>query len=108
AALWIDMGIEAGRITIEKKSRDTYENAAFTKGLVGAGPILLVTSAWHMPRSMLAFTKNGIESIPAPTSYRVDKHSLDFLDLLPGSESLLTSQLALHEYLGILWYNLAR
>lgn len=65
----------------------------------------LVTSAGHMPRSMGVFKKNGFKPIPAPTDYLMPK---DFLQasLMPDSQHLYFSDLAVNEYAGMLWYTI--
>jgi len=106
ARLWEGLGIAASRIRLEKQSLDTMDNALFVKKIVGTGPIVLVTSAWHMPRAMVAFRKAGIKAIAAPCSYRGEGGGYDFTDWLPSSGALQTSAWAIHEYVGLAWYNL--
>ena len=67
------LGVARERLILENKSRNTYENAVFTKRLVQPKPgetWLLVTSAFHMPRSMGLFRKAGFAVVPWPTDYR--------------------------------------
>ena len=54
----------------EGESRTTRENALLVERRFGAKAVILVTSAYHMPRSVLAFEQAGIKVLPAPTSYR--------------------------------------
>ena len=61
-------------IIAETASRNTYENAMLTKELLaerGLHRVLLVTSAWHMPRALATFKSAGINAIPAATDFRV-------------------------------------
>lgn len=70
---WEAMGIPAARIVIEHRSRNTIENAVFTRDLLEPKPgerFLLVTSAAHMPRSMGIFRKAGFDVVAYPTDYR--------------------------------------
>ncbi len=67
--LFVSFGIDASRITLEDKSRDTLENARFTRELIKPKPTerwLLVTSAHHMPRSVGLFREEGftVEAYP--------------------------------------------
>jgi uncharacterized SAM-binding protein YcdF (DUF218 family) len=107
----IDLGVEEGQIVIEEKSRDTHENAKYTREIClksGYKNPILVTSASHLKRSLLAFRKVGIDIIPYPANFRsgsIKNHEL--YSYLPHSSSLMTTSIALHEYLGILFYNLA-
>ena len=106
--LWVSIGVDPSKIRLETRSKDTSGNARFTAALVGKGPVLLVTSAWHMPRSMLAFRHAGIEAVAAPTAYHWRSRPMTFFDLLPSAEALRISSDAIHEYLGLAWYSLAR
>ncbi|MFZ2103556.1 MAG: YdcF family protein [Oricola sp.] len=66
-------GIEPERILLEDKSLNTFENATLTKAMLPAdakGRWLLVTSAFHMPRSVGAFEKQGVPTIPWPVDFR--------------------------------------
>jgi uncharacterized SAM-binding protein YcdF (DUF218 family) len=91
----------------EDKSLDTYENARFTKELfasfgIDKPKILLVTSAFHMPRAMLLFKQSGFTALPAPTDYKAS--SLKHFAFLPSITGLRLSYFALHEYVGYLRY----
>jgi len=105
---WIGLGANPSRIRIETESRDTDENARLVAAMVGKGPIVLVTSASHMPRAVLAFNKAGVEVIPAPTDYRANARvspSKPYpLGWLPKAEYLAVTAWALHEYIGLLYY----
>jgi len=68
----VEMGVAPSRLLIEDKSRNTYENAVFSKDLApdqGQGNWILVTSALHMPRSVGVFRKAGWKVIPWPVNY---------------------------------------
>lgn len=99
------LGMERKRILEEGESRNTWQNARFVKETFGAKRVILVTSAYHMPRSVWCFEKNGIAVIAAPADYHADR-GLAFApaDFLPSMHALEESYLALHEYLGILSY----
>lgn len=73
ARLFGALGIPQDRLVLETASRNTDENARFTASLLGdkaKQPWLLVTSAFHMPRSMALFRKAGVNVVPWPTDYR--------------------------------------
>ncbi len=56
------LGVDKSRLIMERQSRNTHENAEFTKALVAPKPgerWVLVTSAFHMPRSIGLFRKAG-------------------------------------------------
>jgi uncharacterized SAM-binding protein YcdF (DUF218 family) len=106
AGLWRRLGVDAAKITIETESVDTRGNAERVYALGGPGPFLLVTSAFHMPRAVLAFEKAGARVIAAPTDYRAKRGRASWVDFLPGAGSLELSWMALHEYIGLLYYRL--
>lgn len=100
------MGIPASRVLYEPDSRTTYENAVFTTRMVKpkkGETWLLVTSAYHMPRSVLCFEKEGWDVVPYPTDYftfpKMPRFNIFSLD---DQARLLTR--ASHEYLGLLSY----
>jgi uncharacterized SAM-binding protein YcdF (DUF218 family) len=67
------LGISKDRLTMERRSRNTLENAEFSKALVAPKPgerWLLVTSAYHMPRSVGIFRKVGFAVEPYPADWR--------------------------------------
>ncbi len=107
----MDLGMPADRIITEDQSRDTMDNARFVKEICTEGkwrqPIL-VTSAWHMERSLRAFKKAGLEVTPFPADFRVAPQPVyGWTGFLPGASSLARSTFALKEYLGILFYQLS-
>ena len=68
-----DVGIGPDRTVLENQSRNTWENAVFTKRLVKPRRdqrFLLVTSAWHMPRAIGIFRKVGFDVVAYPVDYR--------------------------------------
>ena len=109
-AFLVAMGVPEGRITIEAESRDTAENARFTKRLVDPKPgetWLLVTSAWHMPRAVGCFRAAGWPVAAWPTDYRTDG-ARRMLSLMPRpSAGLAMVDLAAREWIGLLAYRLA-
>lgn len=103
-----ELEIPAERILVDINSRNTRENALRSSELLAQiqGPVLLVTSAYHMPRSMACFTKAGLRAIPWPTDYqRTSSASLSAF--IPSPSALQLSEAALHEYLGWLTYMVA-
>ena len=97
------------RIILENQSRNTFENALYTKDLIGfAGdkPWLLVTSAFHMPRAFEIFTDRGIRVLPYPVDFRSRTPSSEFRwDLGTGSDQL---NILLHEWIGLWTYRLTQ
>ncbi|OGT50722.1 MAG: hypothetical protein A3E84_00375 [Gammaproteobacteria bacterium RIFCSPHIGHO2_12_FULL_42_13] len=101
----IVLGVSPKNIKLEAGSRNTYEEALYLKKTLKNQPFILVTSAYHMPRSMRLFTKLGMQPIPAPTQY-FNFQETPFLWFIPSSDNLAVSDAAIHEYLGIAWNEL--
>jgi uncharacterized SAM-binding protein YcdF (DUF218 family) len=104
--LLVETGLPRKRISTETRSTDTWENALYAREKTGGGKIVLVTSAYHMPRAIRSFQANGFCVIPAPTDYRGNRHGYTFLSFLPDASVFEESSLGIHEYLGILYYRL--
>ncbi len=106
-AMLTDMGVAADRIAIEDRSRDTWENATFTKKMIGPKEgerWLLVTSAWHMPRSIGVFRAAGFAVEPWPVDYRTAgwRDGLSFFQ--SPADGLRRLDLVAKEYSGMLAY----
>ncbi|MCZ8240177.1 MAG: YdcF family protein [Leptospiraceae bacterium] len=106
--LLIAMGIPEQDIILEDKSRNTRENASFTLGILkeqGAKSIILVTSAFHMKRSMQEFANKGVEVSAFPTDYRTLQDGLSNWDTyIPSVGALDTSTIAIKEWVGTFAY----
>ena len=109
AAEWFrKMGVPENSLFTELKARTTYENAYYIKEWLKENrfkKIYLVTSAVHMKRSAAAFKKQGIDFIPVPTGYLYNQR-MGWLDYLPNRGALTTNLMAVHEWIGLLWYNI--
>jgi uncharacterized SAM-binding protein YcdF (DUF218 family) len=95
---------------IEPDSRNTHENAQRSARLLrdaGVDRVVLVTHFWHLPRAVAAFRHAGLEPLPAPTGFadRLRSES-GLMMLVPSARALLSSYLALHEWMGIVWYRI--
>lgn len=99
-------------MVIEAQSKNTYENAIYTKRLLDSlnikGEFLLVTSAYHMRRSMAIFKKAGYTKLtPFITNRHSGKRRFTFDHLLiPNPGAILSLQLLIHECSGFLIYKL--
>ncbi|GJE09813.1 MULTISPECIES: YdcF family protein [Methylobacterium] len=101
------IGVPRTRLILENRSRNTYENAAFTAALVQPKPgerWLLVTSAWHMPRAIGCFRQAGFTVDAFPVDYRTRGWS--DLTRVNGfaSDGLLQLDLAVKEWVGLAAY----
>ncbi|MCP4255081.1 MAG: envelope biogenesis factor ElyC [Candidatus Scalindua sp.] len=107
ARVAIEMGVPERDIILESKSRDTRDEALFIKPMVGNEPFVLVTTASHIPRSMALFRKLGMNPIASPIGHSVkDDQRLSFYSFFPSTGSTEKSELAIHEYLGMIWAKL--
>lgn len=112
AALMADYLKQQFNITadfIEDKSRNTAEESKYILPILKKGQfkkIILVTNAWHMPRSMSIFKRAGINIIPAPMGYYVYGPDYSVLSFLPNMAALNASSIAFHEYIGLVWYRI--
>jgi uncharacterized SAM-binding protein YcdF (DUF218 family) len=109
-ALWRSFGIDPARIELERRSRNTAENAEFTRELVKPGRSerwLLVTSAYHMPRSIGCFRHAGFPVEAFPVDYRTagPQDVWRFDDR--ASDALRRVDAATREWIGLLVYRLS-
>ncbi len=116
AALLTQLGVERERLILEANARDTFENAVYLKKELGGQNALgkdalgkdkrwlLITSAYHMPRSIGAFRQAGFDVEPWPVDYRT-RGPADFAKLFDKvSEGLRRVDTATREWVGLLAY----
>ncbi len=93
---------------VEMRSRNTAENARNAAQILreaGVRHALLVTHAFHMGRALAQFDAQGFEVLPAPTRFCAGSEpTWKPSEFLPNANAFYWSYLALHEYLGQLWY----
>jgi len=118
ASILTSIGIPEAAIVQEPEALNTYENAVNVKKILvsrGIRRVLLVTSAIHMPRSLLIFRRQGIDAIPTPTDFLISEGDLQeltstpkaaLLNVLPDVDNLNLFTAALKEYVGIFAYRL--
>jgi uncharacterized SAM-binding protein YcdF (DUF218 family) len=93
---------------LENQSRNTAENAAFSAAIlqkVGVQRILLVTDAIHMSRSKRIFERKGLEVVAAPTQF-LSHGRLTREAFIPNTSALNHAGYAMHEWIGLMWYEL--
>lgn len=104
------LGVAHDRITAEEQSRNTIENAVFSRLIAQPKPgevWLLVTSAYHMPRAIAAFRAAGFPVEAYPVDWRT-RGPIDAARLFGSlSEGLERTDTAAHEWIGLLAYRLA-
>jgi uncharacterized SAM-binding protein YcdF (DUF218 family) len=101
-----ETGISPSMVIAENKSKTTEENAIFTSGLLrkkAIKKIVLVTSAYHMKRSIRCFQNSGVKVVPFPTGYLTSvKAKYNFNLFAPSYSGLSLTGIAMREYLGII------
>ncbi|MGI2259767.1 YdcF family protein [Shewanella sp. GXUN23E] len=95
-----ELGMPPERIIRLPLAKDTIEEAHYLKMEIGDVPFRLVTSAAHMPRAMTIFDDAGLHPQPAPTDFRNRSGHWWVL----SADNLQTSQRAIHEWVGRLWF----
>ena len=103
------LGVRREAIVVEGGSRNTRQNAILTARIAaerGIRRILLVTSAWHMPRAAAAFRRTELDVAPAAADHAGLAATPRILRILPQAGALSLSTRALSEYLGLLVYRL--
>lgn len=111
-SILISLGVPAEKIIVEGRSRNTTENAIYSKQLMEVNALhkpILVTSAFHMERAIRQFNKIDIQVLPYPTDYQAKRTVAVELaaQLYPSAAALQNVSLAIKEYIGILvsrWY----
>jgi len=103
----IRWGVPKNDVLGEGKSRDTFESAVEVAKILrqkGWKRYLLVTSAAHMPRSILAFKSQAPEPIPAPGDFSLIEWQFTPLDFFPSESAARKISASIHEYLGLANY----
>lgn len=105
-----DLGFKKRHILIDSNSRNTYQNAIETKALLEENgliekPLVLITSASHMRRSVACFEKAGMTVIPYSTDMHTGDRSFNPQHLLiPSAHALHRWQSVMHEWIGFITY----
>jgi uncharacterized SAM-binding protein YcdF (DUF218 family) len=109
----IMMGVDSADITIENETRNTHESAVEVKKLletmnVPSSDCLLITSAFHMRRSLACYRKVGLELQPFTTDFYAHerRYHVDAF-IVPKVEALLVWHKLAKEWVGMLAYKMA-
>jgi len=100
-------GVPDEKIILEDSSRNTRQAARELKSVIGEDAFLLVTSAYHMPRSVYAFEKEELYPVPFPVDFKMER-ATTILDFFPNPKNLRKSDLAFHEYFGLIYYKMKK
>jgi uncharacterized SAM-binding protein YcdF (DUF218 family) len=93
----------------EGESRTTWENANMTAAILlpqGIKRVVVVTQAWHMPRSVWSFEKAGLSVVPAPVGFLSVDNARPFGGWMPESKAVWQSGQLLNEVAGLIGYRL--
>lgn len=103
------LGVDPEDLLVEDRSSSTHENAVRSWELLqnrGIRRIVLVTDATHMHRALRCFQAAGFEVVPAACNYRAGQFELTPASFFPSPQAASDFEVALHEWLGLLWYQL--
>ena len=104
----IKLGIPKKDILITENVENTDQEAKAIKKLLSTDnpKIILVTSAFHMPRAKLVFEAAGINVIPSPVDFIIGAEKLTFMNLIPSASSFANTSFFVREMIGRTYYNL--
>ena len=104
----IDLGVPKKDILLTENVENTDQEAkAIKKLLLLDNPkIILVTSAFHMPRAQLVFEAAGINVIPFPVDFRIEAQKITFMNFIPSANSFAATSFFVREMIGRTYYNL--
>lgn len=103
--LLVRAGVPDYKIITEDRSRSTHENAVYSAEILrkrGITSIALVVEAFAMPRAAAAFGHEGMNVVPAPSSFRHFDPVRD--EWIPSWKAMERNEGTLHEMLGLVWY----
>ena len=107
ADLFENLGIARSRLVMERSSRNTLENAEFSKALVNPKPgerWLMVTSAFHMPRAVGLFRKAGFSVEAYPVDWKLGRGAELFTFFNLAGDGLSRTDTAVREWMGLFAY----
>lgn len=100
----MSLGVDSNVVSIINTATNTFEESKAYAELYGKEtPVILVTSASHMPRAMMMFEHQGIKPIPAPTDYQFKSNSMEGHTWLPSLQNMDQMKIAITEYVGSLY-----
>ncbi|MFH1034775.1 MAG: ElyC/SanA/YdcF family protein [Pseudomonadota bacterium] len=100
------LGVPAEALVLEDQSWDTEDEARLLAQRLGTRPFALVTSAYHMRRSLAFFRAHGLHPLAAPADFRTRGFKWDYDTIMPDTSSLHGAEIAFYEYLGWFWLHL--
>jgi uncharacterized SAM-binding protein YcdF (DUF218 family) len=108
ARIAMELGVPKKDISVDNASFNTLASARNMKAAFAGKRMVLVTSAYHLKRSVALFQKQGLLVIPQPSGYLSGQQDSSFHAAIPRMEFLNTSSAALSERLSLTWYRLTK
>ena len=104
----IKFGIPEKNILLTENVENTDQEAKSIKKLfsIDNPKIILITSAFHMPRAQKVFEASNIKVIPFAVDFRYSHNKFTFMDFIPSADSFRGTSFAVREMIGRLYYNL--
>jgi uncharacterized SAM-binding protein YcdF (DUF218 family) len=101
------LGVPPDGYVLDRTAWDTEQEAANLARQIGQEPFFLVTSAFHLPRAMALFRRQGLRPIAAPAHHlSLNSPGVGIQELFPGPYAQGKVNAGVHEYLGMLWSRL--
>ena len=111
----VALGVDRDQLLVTGKASNTADEAREVSKLLRGlsrdregGPVILVTSAFHMRRSLLLFTRAGVPVVPFPVDFQTSDGPFTFMDILPSAGSIQSTETAVRELYGYLFYRLIK
>ena len=104
----INNGISENNILLTENVENTDQEAKAIKKLLSADEprVILVTSAFHMPRAQLVFEAAGINVVPFPVDFQKGLSKITFMSFMPSANALSETSFFVREMIGRTYYNL--
>lgn len=106
----VSLGVKEKDIITESASKDTYENAKLVSEIaekIKIKKIALITSAFHMKRSVMLFKKFFKDIVPYPTDYKTARARYNVMSYMPGASNIACIAYSIKEYMGIAFYKIS-
>jgi uncharacterized SAM-binding protein YcdF (DUF218 family) len=101
----VDLGVDSTRIRVLSEPSNTCREAqVYNREFGSVHPLILVTSATHMPRAMQLFRQTGLDPVPAPAGYRIKFHpDRRYFYMETDVSNIGKLEGAIKEYVGMVW-----
>lgn len=100
-----DLGIDREQVSLTSRAQNTETEAQAVAEMVGLGErIILVTSAFHMPRAEAVFAANGVQVTPHAVDFRAVAANTTIMDFIPSADALDDTSTFVREMIGRAYY----